>query len=71
MECSRARPRRRKTDHQLLSGCREDVLHVCDVEVDPETGHVTIMRYTAAQASKSHRSPQSIARRRGAGGDRG
>jgi CO/xanthine dehydrogenase Mo-binding subunit len=23
--------------------------HVCDVEVDPETGHVTILRYTAAQ----------------------
>jgi hypothetical protein len=26
MECSRAHPRRRETDHQLLSGCREDVL---------------------------------------------
>jgi hypothetical protein len=25
-ECSRAHPRRRETDHQLLSGCREDVL---------------------------------------------
>jgi CO/xanthine dehydrogenase Mo-binding subunit len=24
-------------------------VHVCDVEVDPETGHVTILRYTAAQ----------------------
>ncbi len=23
--------------------------HVCDVEVDPETGHVTVLRYTAAQ----------------------
>jgi CO/xanthine dehydrogenase Mo-binding subunit len=23
--------------------------HICDVEVDPETGHVTILRYTAAQ----------------------
>ncbi|HEV2363017.1 MAG TPA: xanthine dehydrogenase family protein molybdopterin-binding subunit [Caulobacteraceae bacterium] len=23
--------------------------HLCDVEVDPETGHVTILRYTAAQ----------------------
>jgi CO/xanthine dehydrogenase Mo-binding subunit len=23
--------------------------HVCDVEVDPETGHVTILRYTATQ----------------------
>ncbi|MBV9861911.1 MAG: xanthine dehydrogenase family protein molybdopterin-binding subunit [Alphaproteobacteria bacterium] len=23
--------------------------HVCDVEVDPETGHVTILRYTAVQ----------------------
>src|SRR5580698_11397924 len=23
--------------------------HVCDVEVDPQTGHVTILRYTAAQ----------------------
>jgi CO/xanthine dehydrogenase Mo-binding subunit len=23
--------------------------HLCDVEVDPETGHVTIVRYTAAQ----------------------
>jgi hypothetical protein len=26
MECSRAHPRRRETDHQLLSGCRADVL---------------------------------------------
>jgi len=24
-------------------------VHVCDVEVDPETGHVTVLRYTAAQ----------------------
>jgi CO/xanthine dehydrogenase Mo-binding subunit len=24
-------------------------VHLCDVEVDPETGHVTILRYTAAQ----------------------
>jgi CO/xanthine dehydrogenase Mo-binding subunit len=24
-------------------------VHLCDVEVDPETGHVTIVRYTAAQ----------------------
>lgn len=24
-------------------------VHVCDVDVDPETGHVTILRYTAAQ----------------------
>jgi CO/xanthine dehydrogenase Mo-binding subunit len=23
--------------------------HVCDVEVDPETGHVTVLRYTATQ----------------------
>ena len=23
--------------------------HLCDVEVDPETGHVTMLRYTAAQ----------------------
>jgi len=23
--------------------------HVCDVEVDPQTGHVTVLRYTAAQ----------------------
>ncbi len=23
--------------------------HVCDVEVDPETGHVTVLRYTAVQ----------------------
>ena len=23
--------------------------HICDVEVDPETGHVTVLRYTAAQ----------------------
>ena len=23
--------------------------HICDVEVDPETGHVTILRYTAVQ----------------------
>ena len=23
--------------------------HICDVEVDPETGHVTILRYTAIQ----------------------
>ena len=23
--------------------------HLCDVEVDPETGHVTVLRYTAAQ----------------------
>src|SRR5262249_33971648 len=23
--------------------------HICDVEVDPETGHVKILRYTAAQ----------------------
>jgi CO/xanthine dehydrogenase Mo-binding subunit len=23
--------------------------HICDVEVDPETGHVTMLRYTAAQ----------------------
>jgi CO/xanthine dehydrogenase Mo-binding subunit len=23
--------------------------HICDVEVDPETGHVAILRYTAAQ----------------------
>ena len=23
--------------------------HVCDVEIDPETGHVTVLRYTAAQ----------------------
>ena len=23
--------------------------HICDVEVDPETGHVTTLRYTAAQ----------------------
>ncbi|MGA0601404.1 xanthine dehydrogenase family protein molybdopterin-binding subunit [Caulobacter sp. KR2-114] len=24
-------------------------VHLCDVEVDPETGHVTVLRYTAAQ----------------------
>jgi CO/xanthine dehydrogenase Mo-binding subunit len=24
-------------------------VHVCDVEVDPETGQVTVLRYTAAQ----------------------
>jgi CO/xanthine dehydrogenase Mo-binding subunit len=24
-------------------------VHVCDVEIDPETGHVTVLRYTAAQ----------------------
>ncbi|WP_374569844.1 xanthine dehydrogenase family protein molybdopterin-binding subunit [Phenylobacterium sp.] len=24
-------------------------VHVCDLEVDPETGHVTVVRYTAAQ----------------------
>jgi CO/xanthine dehydrogenase Mo-binding subunit len=24
-------------------------VHCCDVEVDPETGHVTVLRYTAAQ----------------------
>ena len=24
-------------------------VHLCDVEIDPETGHVTIVRYTAAQ----------------------
>jgi CO/xanthine dehydrogenase Mo-binding subunit len=24
-------------------------VHVCDVEVDPETGHVSVVRYTAAQ----------------------
>jgi CO/xanthine dehydrogenase Mo-binding subunit len=24
-------------------------VHICDVEVDPETGHVTVLRYTAAQ----------------------
>lgn len=24
-------------------------VHVCDVEVDPETGHVSVLRYTAAQ----------------------
>jgi CO/xanthine dehydrogenase Mo-binding subunit len=24
-------------------------VHVCDVEVDPQTGHVTVLRYTAAQ----------------------
>jgi CO/xanthine dehydrogenase Mo-binding subunit len=24
-------------------------VHVCDVEVDPETGHVTVLRYTAGQ----------------------
>ena len=24
-------------------------VHSCDVEVDPETGHVTVLRYTAAQ----------------------
>jgi CO/xanthine dehydrogenase Mo-binding subunit len=23
--------------------------HVCDVEIDPETGHVTVLRYTASQ----------------------
>ena len=23
--------------------------HICDVEVDPETGHVTVLRYTAVQ----------------------
>ena len=23
--------------------------HICDVEVDPETGHVKILRYTAVQ----------------------
>ena len=23
--------------------------HLCDVEIDPETGHVTVLRYTAAQ----------------------
>lgn len=24
-------------------------VHICDVEVDPETGHVTVLRYTAVQ----------------------
>jgi CO/xanthine dehydrogenase Mo-binding subunit len=24
-------------------------VHLCDVEIDPETGHVTVVRYTAAQ----------------------
>ena len=24
-------------------------VHICDVEVDPETGNVTVVRYTAAQ----------------------
>ncbi|MFI4936520.1 MAG: xanthine dehydrogenase family protein molybdopterin-binding subunit, partial [Caulobacterales bacterium] len=24
-------------------------VHLCDVEIDPETGHVTVLRYTAAQ----------------------
>ena len=51
--CRALGPHRRTDQRRGADQCTRPgagfTTHICDVEVDPETGHVTILRYTAIQ----------------------